>query len=117
MPPLRTFLVLGRACNLPTVWSNCLAGWWLGGGGPLERLPFLFVGATFFYLAGTLLNDAWDVAYDSQHRRNRPIPAGEIRAETVAIFGGIFLVLGLASLFVLGIRTGLFGLLSSFGTS
>ena len=30
---LRTLLVLGRASNLPTVWSNCFAGWLLGGGG------------------------------------------------------------------------------------
>ena len=38
MPPeipssrARAWLVLSRGSNLPTVWSNCLAGWWLGGG-------------------------------------------------------------------------------------
>src|SRR6266850_188892 len=26
---VRTFLILGRVSNLPTVWSNCLAGGWL----------------------------------------------------------------------------------------
>ena len=30
-------LVLGRASNLPTVWSNCFAGWFLGGGGESTR--------------------------------------------------------------------------------
>ena len=32
-PLLRTLLILGRVSNLPTVWSNCLAGWLLDGGG------------------------------------------------------------------------------------
>ena len=27
MASFRTFLTLGRVSNLPTVWSNCLAGW------------------------------------------------------------------------------------------
>ena len=35
---LRTLLVLGRASNLPTVWSNCLAGWLLGEGGHVVKL-------------------------------------------------------------------------------
>ena len=33
MAKLRTLLVLGRVSNLPTVWSNCFAGWLLAGGG------------------------------------------------------------------------------------
>src|SRR2546429_470557 len=49
---LRTLLVLGRVSNLPTVWSNCLAGWWLGGGGNIDKLPFLLEGATFLYTGG-----------------------------------------------------------------
>src|SRR5215475_15877902 len=103
MPLLRTLLALSRACNLPTVWSNCLAGWWLGGGGPLERLPFLISGATCCYLGGAFLNDVWDADYDAQHRRTRPIPAAAISIHTVAIIGMISLMLGLASLSCLGI--------------
>ena len=29
----KTLLDLGRVSNIPTVWTNCLAGWLLGGGG------------------------------------------------------------------------------------
>ena len=41
-PSIRTLLVLGRVSNLPTVWSNCLAGWLIAQGGPLERLLLVF---------------------------------------------------------------------------
>src|SRR5260221_167869 len=44
---LRTLLILGRVSNLPTVWSNCLAGWWLGGGGNFWKLPLLFFGISY----------------------------------------------------------------------
>src|ERR1043166_9840735 len=76
MSILRTFLILGRVSNLPTVWSNCLAGWWLGGGGEVGNLPFLFIGATLLYLGGMFLNDACDAEFDRQHRRERPFPSG-----------------------------------------
>ena len=42
--PLRALLALSRVSHLPTVWSNCLAGWWLGGGGNFAKLPLLFLG-------------------------------------------------------------------------
>ena len=74
MPRLRTLLILGRVSNLPTVWSNCLAGWWLGGGGNTGKLPFLFAGTTLLYIGGMYLNDAFDVEFDRQHRKERPIP-------------------------------------------
>ena len=41
---LRSLLILGRVSNLPTVWSNCFAGWWLGGGENFAKLPLLFLG-------------------------------------------------------------------------
>ena len=61
---LRILLILGRASNLPTVWSNCLAGWLLGGGGSLRRLGWLCVGATWLYVGGMYLNDAFDAQFD-----------------------------------------------------
>ncbi len=51
-PQLRTLLILGRVSNLPTVWSNCLAGWWLGGGGNFWKLPFLFLGVSLLDTGG-----------------------------------------------------------------
>src|SRR5438093_240960 len=104
-PYWRTLLVLGRASNLPTIWSNCLAGWLLGGGGELHRLALLCAGATFLYLGGMYLNDAFDAQFDQQHRPERPIPSGAVRAEAVWKWGVSWLILGLGSLSLLGSAT------------
>ena len=107
---LRTLLTLGRVANLPTVWSNCLAGWWLGGQGSAQKLPFLLGGATFLYVGGMFLNDAFDVEFDRQHRKERPIPCGAIQLRTVWVGGSIALAAGMASLFAVGIVPGVLGL-------
>ena len=109
MPTLRTFLVLGRVSNLPTIWSNCLAAWWLGEGGNFERLPFLFVGVTLLYVGGMFLNDAFDADYDRQHRRARPIPSGLISEKAVWRWGWLWLALGSLALTSLGTTTGALG--------
>jgi len=107
MPPrLRTLLILGRVSNLPTVWSNCLAGWWLSGGGNFWKLPLLFCGVSFLYTGGMFLNDAFDVEFDRQRRASRPIPSGKISAQTVWIFGWTWLALGILCLLFLGKFTG-----------
>ena len=103
---LRTLLILGRASNLPTVWSNCLAGWLLGGGGDPRRLALLCLGATLVYLAGMYLNDAFDAQFDQQHRPERPIPRGAIRVEAVWMWGLGLLLLGFIGLCLLGRTTG-----------
>lgn len=100
MPPkLRTLLVLGRVSSLPTVWSNCLAGWWLGGGGNLWKLPLLLLGASLLYTGGMYLNDAFDEPFDRQRLKGRPIPSGKISTSTVWRFGFGQLVLGILLLF------------------
>lgn len=100
MPPqLRTLLVLGRVSNLPTVWSNCLAGWWLAGGGNYWKLPFLLLGTSALYTGGMFLNDAFDEEFDRRRRPERPIPSGKISAQLVWKYGfgqlglGVFLLL------------------------
>jgi 4-hydroxybenzoate polyprenyltransferase len=113
MPRLRTFLVLGRVSNLPTVWSNCLAGWWLGGGGNFEKLPVLLVGVSFLYLGGMYLNDAFDVEFDRQHRQERPIPSGAISIGAVWRFGLGWLLAGALCLIGLGMKTGGIGIVLS----
>jgi len=110
MPRLRTLLVLSRASNLPTVWSNCLAGWWLGGHASTRHLPFLFVGVTLLYIGGMYLNDAFDANFDRQHRKERPIPRGDVSAGMVWRLGFLGMVLGLASLFWIGNVTGILGI-------
>src|SRR3954466_334869 len=113
-PSLRTLLVLGRVSNLPTVWSNCLAGWWLGGGGKTEALPFLLCGASLIYIGGMFLNDAFDVEFDRQHRKERPIPSGGIALDAVWRWGFAGLALGAVCLLWPGKLTGGLGLLLVF---
>ena len=107
----RPFLVLGRVSNLPTVWSNCLAAWFLAGGSKLHGLPYLFSGATCLYVAGMFLNDAFDADFDRQHRIERPIPSGAVRPTTVWTIGFALLVCGTALLFLVNYSAGCFGLL------
>jgi len=109
MPRIRTLLILGRVSNLPTVWSNCLAGWWLGGSGNPDKLPLLLAGATLLYLAGMYLNDAFDAKFDSEYRRERPIPCGAIGERDVWTMGLVLMAAGGTCLFMLGILTGIMG--------
>jgi len=109
MSTLRTLLILGRVSNLPTVWSNCLAGWLLGGGGNLANIPFLFLGVTLLYLGGMFLNDAFDTEFDRQHRKERPIPSGAISFQLVWRGGFGMLLFGNALLFAAGVTPGILG--------
>jgi hypothetical protein len=102
---LRTLLVLGRASNIPTVWSNCLAGWIFGGGGYMSGFVLLCLGATCLYTGGMFLNDAFDVEFDRQHRPERPIPSGAISLGEVWGFGVGWLVLGTVLLALFGTPT------------
>src|SRR3569832_1550933 len=101
-PSFRTFLVLARASNLPTVWTNCLAGWLLAGGGDWRKFLMLCVGASFLYTGGMFLNDAFDAEFDERHRQRRPIPSGAISRREVWIWGFIWLVFGEACLVWMG---------------
>jgi hypothetical protein len=87
-------LILGRVSNLPTVWSNCLAAWLLGGGGAVGRLWLLLLGSTFIYLGGMWLNDAVDAPFDRQFRPERPIPAGHVAVADVWVGAALLLGLG-----------------------
>jgi hypothetical protein len=103
---LRPILTLTRPAGLPSVWSNCLAGWWLGGGGNPHALPLLFAGATLLYFGLVVLHDAFDVHHDRQQRRTRPVPAGEVRLRTVWRWGLALTVLGALLLIAAGTVTG-----------
>jgi 4-hydroxybenzoate polyprenyltransferase len=114
MAYLRTLLILGRVSNLPTVWSNCLAAWWLGCNdwdhNP-RPLPLLLSGASLLYIGGMFLNDAFDAGFDGQYRRERPIPSGAISERAVWIIGFALLVGGLICVWLLGMVTGVVGVL------
>ncbi len=101
----RPWLILGRISNLPTVWSNCLCGWLLGGGQNGAALAWLLLGASFIYVGGMYWNDAFDADFDRQHRRERPIPSMQVREIMVWRVGGILLAVGALLLMRLGWTT------------
>ncbi len=103
---LRALLALSRVSHLPTVWSNCLAGWWLGGQGNQAKLPFLFLGVSALYTGGMFLNDAFDADFDRQRRAERPIPSGAISLAAVWCWGLGWLGLGALCLAAVGRATG-----------
>jgi 4-hydroxybenzoate polyprenyltransferase len=83
-----TLLKLGRVSNLPTVWTNVLAGAVLSGGDWRNwRLGLMLVAMSSFYVGGMYLNDYFDRAIDGRERPERPIPSGHISARTVAAIG------------------------------
>lgn len=90
---------------MPTIWSNCLAGWWLGGGGRWFELALLCVWVTLLYIGGMFLNDAFDANFDREHRRLRPIPSGAIGEKEVWQWGFAFLAGGAAGLVWAGTTT------------
>jgi 4-hydroxybenzoate polyprenyltransferase len=92
-------LRLGRVSNLPTVWTNALAGVALAGGEPWQRATLVVILAlSLFYVGGMYLNDAFDREIDARERPARPIPAGLVRAETVFVAGFAMLLAGLAAI-------------------
>lgn len=108
---LHILLILGRVSNLPTVWSNCLAGWWLAGAGHAGKLPLLILGMSALYIGGMYMNDAFDAEFDRQRRVGRPIPSGRITEPEVWRFSWGWLGLGIVLLFGLGKLAGVLGLL------
>ncbi|MEE8453960.1 MAG: UbiA family prenyltransferase [Limibaculum sp.] len=106
----RTWLKLGRVSNLPTVWSNGLAGWALSGAAiDAGALALLLIALSLFYVAGMYLNDAFDARVDARERAERPIPMGEVGRGTVLALGFAMLALGALIAFALGTRAGLAG--------
>jgi hypothetical protein len=92
---LSVALKLGRVSNLPTVWTNVLAGTALAGGASSRVMLFLIVGMSLFYTAGMFLNDAFDHEFDRKFRPERPIPSGQIALRQVFEWGGSMLLGGL----------------------
>jgi 4-hydroxybenzoate polyprenyltransferase len=101
MMPMATALKLGRVSNLPTVWTNVLAGVALTALEPTWRAIFpVAVAVSLLYVAGMYLNDAFDRGWDARHRPERPIPAGEVDARTVFLAGFALMAAALVLLLV-----------------
>jgi heme O synthase-like polyprenyltransferase len=112
MPRLSTLLRLGRISNIPTVWTNVLAGSVIAGGdrNP-DRVALIMVAMTAFYVGGMYLNDFFDREIDALDRPGRPIHAGEIRAGTVSSIGFGLLATGIALMIPFGLAATIWGAL------
>lgn len=96
---LKTALRLGRVSNLPTVWTNTLAGSVLAGAAGFgAEFAVMLAAFSLFYVGGMFLNDAFDAAIDAKERPERPIPSGEIGRGVVFGWGFAMLALGIALL-------------------
>ena len=112
MPSLSTLLRLGRISNVPTVWTNVLAGSVIAGGAShSDRVALIAIAMTAFYVGGMYLNDYFDRAIDARDRPGRPIDAGEIRASSVMLIGFGLLAVGIALMIAFGLGAILCGLL------
>ena len=88
---------LGRVSNLPTVWTNTLAGVVLAGGESWTLTTLLVaIGLSLLYVSGMYLNDAFDREIDAKERPERPIPAGLVSPDTVFFVGFCLMLAGLA---------------------
>ncbi len=108
---LRTALRLGRVSNLPTVWTNTLAGAVLAGAsgfGP--QFALMLFAFSLFYTGGMFLNDAFDAQFDAAQRPERPIPSGEVGGREVFGFGYGMMAGGVALLAWIGAAPALAGL-------
>ena len=91
-----TYLKIGRVSNLPTVWTNVLAGAFLSGhAADVPTLLWVMFAITLFYTGGMYLNDAFDADIDARERPNRPIPSGQISAKAVSAIGCAMLMGGI----------------------
>lgn len=117
----RAWLEVMRISNLPTVLSNAIAGATIGtivriieddggfavtlGETPLRtdaRAPsaFAYLGALLVpilvYVAGMVLNDAFDAAIDARERPGRPIPSGRLKRSHAFMAGFALLAAAIA---------------------
>ena len=106
---IQTILKLGRVSNLPTVWTNALAGLVLAGQASVQVFLVVALALSLFYTGGMWLNDAFDAEIDARERANRPIPMGEIGVNTVFSVGFALLFAGILVSFTLGGTAGLMG--------
>jgi 4-hydroxybenzoate polyprenyltransferase len=102
-------LRLGRVSNLPTVWSNALAGATLAGLSFDSRLLLIALALSAFYISGMWLNDAFDAEVDRKLAPDRPIPSGEVSRNLVFAGGFLFMGVGLALSALMGWQTFLSG--------
>lgn len=106
----RTALTLGRVSNLPTVWTNTLAGALLAGARPGPEFAMVVLAFSLFYTGGMFLNDAFDSPWDARERPERPIPSGAAGAREVFLWGFGLLAAGVSVLALFGREAAMAGM-------
>jgi len=110
-PAPSTLLRLGRMSNLPTVWTNVMAGSVIAAGARPNQLALTMAAMTAFYVGGMYLNDFFDRVVDARDRPGRPIDLGEIHPGTVCAIGFVLLAVGVVLMVPSGLAATLCGLL------
>lgn len=113
-PRWRAYVLLARISNLPTVWTNVVAGTVVSGAGLAWPGLVAVCGAvSALYVAGMFLNDAFDREIDARVRPERPVPAGDVSPFAAFTVGSALLVAGELVLVWIGRNTAayLWGLL------
>ncbi|MGE0024285.1 MAG: UbiA family prenyltransferase [Hyphomicrobium sp.] len=110
MSTLSALLRLARISNLPTIWSNVLAASVLADGLSLPGLTTVLAAMSALYTGGMVLNDAFDHAFDTRMRPERPLPSGEVAASAAWLAGGSLLAAGVALLATFGWESAIAGL-------
>ena len=107
------YLKLGRVSNLPTVWTNVVAGAALTGASlsVAQLVPLWLALSSCSDFGGMFLNDAFDRHIDARERPERPIPKGQIGAGEVfgvgyGLLGAATLLLAVASFGPGGVHSG-----------
>jgi 4-hydroxybenzoate polyprenyltransferase len=91
----RAYLLLARVSNLPTIWTNVVAGAAAAGWrADWPAVVQVMLAASCFYTGGMFLNDAFDEPFDRRVRPERPIPAGNVSRREAFAVGAAFLVAG-----------------------
>jgi heme O synthase-like polyprenyltransferase len=110
-PSAQTLLRLGRVSNLPTVWTNVIAGATItNAAANLVDVALVGLAMTTFYMGGMYLNDFFDRDIDARERPGRPIHTGEISAGAVSAIGFALLAVGAALLARFDLLTVIWGL-------
>ena len=103
---LSSYVRLGRVSNLPTVWTNVLAGTVVADGDLLvARTICTLIALSLYYTGGMFLNDALDARFDARFRPERPIPSGALTRREVLLAGTTQLAVALL-LLILSTRLG-----------
>jgi hypothetical protein len=110
-PSMLTLLKLGRVSNLPTVWTNVIAGATIAAASAsVADIALTALAMTAFYVGGMYLNDFFDREIDARERPGRPIHAGDIGSGTVAGIGFALLAIGVVLLAPYGLLPVIWGL-------